>query len=211
MTRNQEFELVTRVAYSLQKAREAARASDVHVAEAQQALAALRALYGPDVPVPASAPRVRTATVNGHRLGEEEFRRLAEDDYDVILDMTNHTLRYRGDPVQHSPLIPSSLEGIGPERLKVCAFLLGHPSQRMCADTLPPLLGEPDEIMEPEALAQTILRLRKALGTPGPQNPYILTEPAWGESRRRGAGVYVLNSKWKYLLIQWASEITGKS
>lgn len=211
MTRNQELELVRHAAHSLQQALEAAQVSDTHVANAQQALAALRTLYGPDVPVPASAPRVRTAIANGHRLREEEFRRQAEDDYDVILDMTNHILRYRRDPVQHTPLIPSSLEGIGPERLKVCAFLLGHPSRRICADTLPPLLGEPDEIMEPEALAQTILRLRKALGTPGPQNPYIMTEPAWGESRRRGAGVYVLNSKWKYLFIQWESEITGKS
>lgn len=194
-----------------QKAKSSTQASEVELTKARQAPSALAASYVPSVPIPASGRYVRVATTNGHRLGEEEFRQLAEDGCDIILDTTNHVLKYRRDPARHTPLVSSSLKGIGSERLKVLAFMLEYPTRRICSDTLPPLLGEPDEIMEPEALAQTILQLRKALGAPGKQNPYILTEPAWGESRRRGVGVYVLNSKWKYLLIQWESEITRKS
>jgi hypothetical protein len=153
----------------------------------------------------------KISLANSRRLSDDEFQNLSEDDFDLILDMTTHTVRYRRDPAKHTPLLSSPLKAIGSERLRVLTFMVTHPTRRVCSDTVPSLMGEPDYVMEAGALAQTIRLLRRSLGMPGRQNPYILTEPAWGESRRRGACVYALNPRWKYLMIQWDSEITGKS
>lgn len=104
MTRNHELELVTCAAHSLQKALEAARASDAHLANAQQTLAILLTLYESSVPVPASGRHVRIAIAAGRRLRDEDLHRLAEEDYDVLRDTTNSILKYREDPEQHRKL-----------------------------------------------------------------------------------------------------------
>jgi len=157
--------------------------------------------------IEAEMPCLETlATVNGRRFSDQEFHDFNEDDFDVILDLTDHSLRYRPNPSQHGSLSLSPLKDLGPERMRVLTFMVAHPTRRICSETMPALAGEPDYEMEPGALAQTIRLLRRALGTSGKQNPYILTEPAWGESRRRGASVYLLNPEWQYLLIDWKSQ-----
>jgi hypothetical protein len=141
----------------------------------------------------------KIAFANGRRLSDNAFQNLTEDDFDLILDMTTHTVEYRKDPAKPTPLLSSPVKGIGYERLRVLAFMIEHPTRRLCSDTVPSLVAEPDYVMERGALAQTVRLLRRSLGAPGRQNPYILTEPAWGESRRRGACVYVLNPRWRYI------------
>jgi hypothetical protein len=203
MKRNDEFEqLVTRAAHSLQKARESTRASEVELANAQQTLTALAALYLPSAPVPASGQCVRIAITNRRRLTDDEARTVDEDTYDVILDMTALTLRHREDPKEHSKLTVANLQGIGPYRIRILAFMIEHPGIPLCADNVDQFLGDPLRSATPQAFTKNISILRHALGGGGNHNPYIPSVPAWESSRRGNARAYRLNPQWKYLLIR---------
>jgi hypothetical protein len=202
MTRNHELELVTRAAHSLQKAREAAQASDAHVVDAQQAITTLLALYRPNAVVPASGRCVRIAITNGHRLTDDEAQTVDEDAYDMILDMTALTLRYREDPKGHSTLTLANLRGIGPYRIRILAFMLEHPHTVVCADTVDDLLGETRGAIEPASFTKSISIIRQALGGGGRRNPYMHSVPAWQSSGSNNACAYRLNPEWKYLLIK---------
>ena len=203
MTREQEFELVTRAARSLQKAQEAVRTWDIHMAEAQQAIAALLAFHRPSGPVPAAGQYVRIAIVNGHRLTGDEVQALDEDVYDVILDTTNSTLRHRGDPENHSQLRLSDTHGIGPYRIKILAFMIERFGVAVCSDNVDDLLGEVNRIATAQAFTKSISVLRQALGGRGRHNPYIQSAAAWELSRRTNAQAYSLNPEWNYLLVRY--------
>lgn len=209
--RREHEQLVHDAEQSLQRARLIAEALFADLADAEKALAALATHRSSPAVVRSPSGPVRIATAEGRRLPDGEFQSLNEDDYDVILDQTEHTLRYREDPESRTPLVPSEMKGLGSERLRILAYMLEHPARRICSDTLPQLLGEPNEIMEPDALSQTICLLRQTLGVSGRRNVYILTESAWNESRRRRACVYRLNPEWNYLIIKWAPEINRES
>ena len=203
MTRNQEFEqLVAHAVRSLQKAKESTRASEVELTNAQQTLTALAALCLPSVPVPAPDQCVRIAITNGHRLTDDEAQTVDEDAYDVILDMTALTLRHREDPKGHSTLTLANLQGIGPYRIRILAFLMEHPGLPLCAENVDQLLGDTTRVATPQAFTKNISILRQALGGGGNHNPYICSVPAWESSRRNNACAYRLNPKWKYLLIR---------
>jgi hypothetical protein len=203
MTMDQELEqLVAHLARSLQKARESAQASEVELANAQQALAVLAALCLPSEPVPASAPQVRVAIANGRRLTENEAQAAGEDTYDVVLDMTASTLRYRKDPVGHSPPKLANLQGIGPYRIRILAFMIEHPSTPLCADNVDQFLGDAMRSATPQAFTKNISILRQALGGGGSQNAYIQSIFAWESSRSHNARAYRLNPQWKYLVIR---------
>jgi hypothetical protein len=73
---------------------------------------------GEDAAIESVAPH-KVAIDNGRRLSQEEFASLNEDKFDVILDMTNHTLRFRKDPARHTALQSSELRSIGPQRLQM--------------------------------------------------------------------------------------------
>ncbi|MFC1636713.1 hypothetical protein ACFL5Z_17940 [Planctomycetota bacterium] len=140
---------------------------------------------------------------NGRRLTQEAMISLNKDDFDVILDMTTHLLRYRQYPEKHTKLMESNLRHVGPHRIKILEYMLEHPSKPICWENAPMALGNPDEIRAANTITQTICLLRKALGTPGRDNPYISGEPAWELSSQSKALAYRLNPKWQYLLIKW--------
>ncbi len=140
----------------------------------------------------------KIAIANGRKLSEEEPSNIHKDDFDVILDMTTNSLRYRKDPLKHTNLKESKLEGIGPRRIEILLYLLEHPTRHISIENASVLPGQLD-IIEPNTLSKTIGLLRKALGQKGPKGPYILTESVWGQ---RYCYAYKLNSDWHYLVIK---------
>jgi hypothetical protein len=138
------------------------------------------------------------AVADGRKLSEGEPSNIHKDDFDVILDMTTNSLRYRKDPVKHTKLEESKLEGIGPRRIEILLYLLEHPTRHISIENASVLPGQLD-IIEPNTLSKTIGILRKALGQKGPKGPYILTESVWGQ---RYCYAYKLNSDWHYLVIK---------
>ena len=148
----------------------------------------------------------RVVIADGHRLSQEQTATLDEDDFDVILDMTTRRLRYRTNPAKHTDLVTSDLQGVGPARIRILAFLLEYPSRHISWDNLPDCYHSDDQPLSPEAFVKSISVLRNALGMPGRANPYILCKPAWESSPRKRACVYTMNSDHKYLLIKWANK-----
>jgi hypothetical protein len=138
------------------------------------------------------------AVADGRKLSEGELSNINEDDYDVIIDITTNSLRYRKDPVKHTNLKESKLEGIGPRRIEILLYLLEHSTRHISIENASVLPGQLD-IIEPNTLSKTIGLLRKALGQKGPKGPYILTESVWGQ---RYCYAYKLNSDWHYLVIK---------
>jgi len=137
---------------------------------------------------------------NGRRLGAGEIAKLEIKKYDVILDLTIDTLQFRIDPERHSKLLTSELvdlTNVGPHRIKLLAYMLEHPGRYISMDNAAICHDTPDEKRDPATLRKTISLLRQALGTPGPDNPYIKTK------RSTLPCSYALNPKWNYLLIKW--------
>lgn len=195
-------ELVRQAEQSLQKARIAVQTSYAELAKAQQVIATLLAYCGPTAVTHSPAWLVHVAIVNGRRLSGSEAQNFNEDGYDLVLDTTHSTLKYRRHPEQQSPLDPSDLSGIGPYRIRILAFMIEHFGVPVCTDSVDQFLGDMKKAAEPAAFTKTISMLRIALGGGGNRNPYIRSVPAWESSRSNNARAYVLNPQLRHLLIR---------
>lgn len=200
-------QLVKEVSQNLQKARMAVQASDAELAKAQQVIATLLAHCGPTAVTHSPASSVHVAIVNGRRLSDGEAQNLNEDGYDLVLDTTHSTLKYRKHPEQQSQLTTSDLSGIGPYRIRVLMLMIERFGVPVCTDSIDRLLGDTKRATEPAAFTKTISMLRKALGGGGHRNPYIQSVPAWESSGSNNACAYVLNPQWRYLLIRYEKNL----
>ena len=138
-------------------------------------------------------PTKNTCTVFVHKLSD-----IDENDFDVILDMTTTSLRYRENPAKHTKLQKSELAGIGQRRIEILAYILEHPSKNISIENASLLHNQPD-IIEPNTLSKTIGLLRKALGQKGSEDTYIITENVWGRHYR---SAYRVNKERRYLVIR---------
>ncbi|MFC1604962.1 hypothetical protein ACFL5F_08045 [Planctomycetota bacterium] len=143
-------------------------------------------------------PLRQTVMANGNVLPEEQIKELNIDNYDVVLDCIDRTLMARKDPDKSTKLEKCDCKNIGKDRLKLLRYMLEHPRVPICEETIPYVYGDVAGISA-NALAKTIGHLRKCLW----QVPYIITEPDWGESISRTGSVYLLNEKYKYLVIRY--------
>jgi hypothetical protein len=148
--------------------------------------------------VPPSLNPKRIVIANGKPLTQHNMLSLNEDNYDVILNCIERKLFARKDPSNHTKLKKSDCKNIGRDRLKLLRYMLENPKVPICEETIPYVYGDLAN-MSPNALAHSIRALRKCLR----QAPYIITEPDWGESISRTGSVYLLNDKYKYLVIKY--------
>jgi hypothetical protein len=132
------------------------------------------------------------AIANGHKLSEQELQNINEDKFDIILDMTTNSLRFRQFPSRHSELVKAVLEGIGQRRMEILVYLLEHPTRFISVENVSNLANQ-CAIVESGALAKTISIFRKTLG-----HSYIITESSLGNPNC----VYKLNPQWNYLVIK---------
>ena len=147
-----------------------------------------------------SGEQEKIMVANGRRLGAEESATLIIDDYDVILDLTVDILQVRADPEEHSKLLTFRLENltnVGPHRTRLLAYMLEHPGRYVSVENAAICHGDPDGQIEPASLRKTMSLLRHALGTAGPDNPYIKTR------RSTSPCSYAANPRWSYLVIKW--------
>lgn len=141
------------------------------------------------------------AIANGRSLASERADKVDKSRFDVILNLTSNTLRFRQDPSKHTRLDISPLKDIGAHRMRILIYMLQHPGWRISDDNVSACYGTPDEVRTTSALHQTIRVLRRALGTRGRANPYIRSVPDCGPASRRNGCVYLMEPRWKYLVI----------
>ena len=148
----------------------------------------------------------KPTVANGHIICRNEFQNINDDDFDIILDITKNSLRYRKDPAKRSPLKNADLKGIGPRRIEILMYLIEHPTRYISIENVSQLPQQTD-IVEPNALSKTISLLRKALDQNGSKGPYIITEPSLGSIYH----IYKIDPQWHYLVIKNILKITEKS
>ena len=140
---------------------------------------------------------IKVAIANGHKLTTQEFQNINEDDFDIILDMTSNTLKYRKDPEEHTKLKEAKLNGIGSRRIEILKYLIEHPIRNISIDNISTLPNQLD-IVEPNTLSKTISLLRKSIEQKGIKSPYIITERSLGNVHH----TYKINPQWHYLVIK---------
>jgi hypothetical protein len=138
------------------------------------------------------------ALASGKFLSPEQMKKTRTDNYDVVLNCIERKLFARKVPEKHTKLEKCDCKNIGKDRLKLLRYMLEHPRVPICEKTIPYVYGDIAS-MSANALAKAISHLRKCLW----QAPYIRTEPDWGESISQTGSMYLLNEKYKYLVIKY--------
>lgn len=134
---------------------------------------------------------------NGRKLSEQELANIDEDHFDIILDMTANSLKFRENPTLHSHFITAELKGIGPRRIEILKYLLENPSRYISIENVSRLSNQTG-IVEPNALAKTISLLRKTLKQKNPKGFYIITKSSMGNVHH----IYKMNPDWQYLVVK---------
>lgn len=140
----------------------------------------------------------KIAIANGRLMSPQQFRLLNENDYDVIMNCVDRKLLARKDPDRRTKLEKCDCNNIGRDRLKLLRCWLENPNLPLCKETIPRIFANVAS-MTPNALARAIGDLRQLLW----DGPYIRTERVWGESVSHTGSVYLLNKKYKYLVIKY--------
>jgi len=66
---------------------------------------------------------------NNRKFPIQQLSDIDEGEFDVILDTTTNSLRFRKDPARHSKLQKSKLEKVGSFRMQILAYMLEHPDK----------------------------------------------------------------------------------
>lgn len=151
-----------------------------------------------DYITPATIKLKIASIADGKKLSSDKTKHLKEHDYDVILNCVKQILLVRKDPDRHTKLSKCHCRNIGRDRLKLLRLWLENPHLPICEETIPLIIANVGS-MTPNALARAIVDLRQLLL----RGPYIRTETVWGESISRTGSVYMLDPKYRYLVIKY--------
>lgn len=143
------------------------------------------------------------AVTNGRTLTGQQLSDFNEEDFDVIMDMTTNTLRYRRDPAKHSKLQLSSLKKVGAHRMQILARMLNRPGNPFHAGNIGSDLVAGSGERARNTFSKSIAVIRKALGQNDTSGPYIVRHFDWdGITGTRRGHFYDVNPQWQYLLIR---------
>ena len=149
------------------------------------------------------------AVADGCTLDQEQLSNIEENNFDVILDLTTHTLKLRKNPVKHTKLEIGELKKIGPHYMRILAYMLEHPDQAFHSANIHKAYSSVREVKEPNTFTKTIGALRRALGQIDTTGPYIIKEFDWeGITSSKRGYVYKINPTWHYLVIHDTDKIS---
>ncbi len=140
---------------------------------------------------------------NGRKLPAQQLSDVNEDDFDVIMDTTTNSLRFRKNPASHSKFKESKLEKVGSHRMQILAHMLEHPGKPFHRDSIYKEYTQGPEIRDPSTFTKTIGAIRKSLGQNDTSGPYIEKKFDWdGITVSTRGCIYQVNPRWQYLLIR---------
>lgn len=146
---------------------------------------------------------------NGCKFPPDQLDSIVEENFDVILDVRNNSLRYRKDPTKHTSLKESKHKKIGPHRMRFLAFMLEHPDYPFHCENIYRVYGDIEEIKTASAFSKTIAALRDAFEQKDTSGPYIVKQPdVEGATGLKRGYIYKINPKWKYRVIRHQNEIS---
>ena len=140
---------------------------------------------------------------NGRNLPIQQLSDINEEDFDVIMDTTTNSLRFRKDPIKRTKLRESELEKVGSHRMRILAYMLEHPDKPFHCNNIYKAYTSMPDINEPNTFTKTIGALRRAIGQTDTSGPYIVKHFDWdGISGLNRSCIYKINSEWRYLLVR---------
>lgn len=144
-----------------------------------------------------------TFIANGRRLAVQQLSEINKNDFDVILDTTTNSLRFRKDPVRHSKLEQSGLKKVGSHRMQILAHMLEHPGKPFHAGNIGSDLVAGSGERARNTFTKSIAVIRKALDQGNMSEPYLVKRFDWdGITGLKQGCVYKINSERKYLVIR---------
>lgn len=140
---------------------------------------------------------------NGRKFSIRELSDINDDDFDVILDTTTNSLRYRKDPARHSKLQKSKLEKVGSHRMKILARMLKRPGIPFHAGNIGSDLIAGSGEKARNTFTKSIAVIKRTLGQKDTFGPYIEKKFDWeGITGLKRGCIYKINSKRQYLVIR---------
>jgi len=141
---------------------------------------------------------------NGRKLPVQQLSDINEGEFDVIMDTTTNSLRFRKDPAKHTKLKESKREKMGPHRIQILARMLKRPGYPFHADNIGQDLVAGSKKTARNTLTKSIAVIRKALDQNDTSGPYIEKKFDWGGITTSTRGyVYKINPEWRYLIIRY--------
>lgn len=151
----------------------------------------------------------KIAATKCSKISQEELSNISEDDFDVILDMTANSLRFRKDPAKHTELKESKLNKIGAHRMQILAYMLEHPGDPFYSENIYKSYAYQNEARDQSTFTKTIEALRKAFEQNDTSGPYIIKQSDWnGITGRKRGYVYKIVQERKYMVIRHTDKIS---
>jgi len=143
------------------------------------------------------------AIANGRKFPMLKPSDTDEEDFDVILDTTTNSLRFRKDPAKHTKLKEAKREKLGPHRMKILARMLKRPGVPFHAGNIGGDLVAGSGERARNTFSKSIAEIRVALGQKDTSGPYIEKRfDLDGITDSIRGCIYKINPKWQYLLIR---------
>ena len=149
------------------------------------------------------------AIENGRKISTHELSHINEEDFDLIIDITTNTLKFRKNPAKKTRLKKANLKGVGPHRMHVFARMIARPGYSFHGENIGKDCVSGSRETARNTFAKSLCELRKVVGQTDFSGPYIIKRFDWnGASGGKRSCLYKIDTKWSYLLIYGGSEIS---
>ncbi len=143
------------------------------------------------------------AVTDGKPLLEDQAKKLKMEEFDVILNIPEQSLKVRKKQGRKFCLVICDLNALGPKRFALFEYMLEHPHITIGVHNIHQVHLYEEGIL-PNTLSKCIKDLRAVLSPTGPKGPYIVNTKVINRIRRSeqitGYG-YKMSSNYKYLVI----------
>ncbi len=142
------------------------------------------------------ADKTLIAIKDGHR--SKMISDINEDDFDLIIDQTKATVRFRKNPAKKSKLQYANIQGVGTHRLKIFTHMILRHNVLFSGENIGQEYIAGSRQTARNTFTKCICELCRIIGQRGAFGPYIVRQPDC--QRKRSCG-YKIDSRWSYLIV----------
>lgn len=145
----------------------------------------------------------RNPAKNVREIFIDQLPDINEEDFDLVLNFTNNTLKFRKNPDRKTKLKKADLTGIGFHRLQILACMIRHPGRPFNGDLISSDYIGGSGIGARNTFIKAICDFRKAIEQQDSTGPYIIKQLGGdGVTRGKRTCVYMLNPNRRYLVVK---------
>jgi hypothetical protein len=151
---------------------------------------------------PAKVSR-RNTTKKVREIFIDQLPDINEEDFDLVLNFTNNTLKFRKNPDRKTKLKKADLTGVGFHRLQILACMIRQPGRPFNGDLISSDYIGGSGLGARNTFIKAICDFRKAIEQQDSTGPYIIKQlGGGGVTRGKRTCVYMLNPNRRYLVVE---------